>query len=206
MSNSPFKFIAASFASPDGAAKELEHLRENDRPKLIGLQDAAVIRKDEQGKIHIFETADSSGSKGAAIGGALGAVLGLLSGPGAIIAGAAGAAVVGGLAARLHDAGISNKALKEFGETLPAGASALILILGEAWVEQISKDMAAAGAQVLTDSLDSDLAAQIEQDIQENFKADKGPSEAQVISAKVQDARYKVDTDIQADEARPMVQ
>jgi uncharacterized membrane protein len=206
MSNSPFKFIVASFPDTDAAAKELSYLQEGNRSTMLDLKDAAVIRKDEHGKIHVFETADSSGRKGAAIGGAVGAVLGLLSGPGAVIAGAAGAAVVGGLAARLHDAGISNKALKEFGETLQPGASALILILGEQWVEQISKDLTAAGGNVLTDSLDAGLAAQIEQDIQDNFKADKSPTEAQVIGAKVQDARYKEDIDIQSDEARPMVQ
>jgi uncharacterized membrane protein len=206
MSNSPFKFIVASFPDSDAAAKELEFLHTGERSKMLGLQDAAVIRKDEHGKIHIFETADTSGKKGAVIGGAVGAVLGLISGPGAVIAGAAGAALVGGLAAHLHDAGISNKALKEFGETLQPGASALILVLGEGFVEQVSKDLAAAGGQVLTDSLDADLVAHIEQDIAEHFKAEKGPSESQVIAAKVQDARYKEDIDIQADEARPMVQ
>lgn len=206
MTTSPFKFIAASFASSDAAAKELEHLSEGDRPKLLDLKDAAVIRKDEQGKIHIFETADSSGRKGAAIGGALGAVLGLISGPGAVLVGAAGAAVVGGLAARLHDAGISNKALKEFGETLPAGASALILVLGEAFVEQVSKDLAAAGGQVLTDSLEAELVDQIEQDIQERFKADKEPSEAQVIEAKVAEDRRRDKLDILDEKSRPTLQ
>jgi uncharacterized membrane protein len=206
MSDSPYKFIAASFAGVDAAAEELKFLNEGDRPKLIDLKDAAVIRKDEHGKLHISETADTSGKKGAVIGGALGGVLGLLAGPGAVVVGAAGAAIVGGLAAHLHDAGINNKALKEFGDTLQPDTSALILILGAAWVDSIVNDLSAAGGKVLTDSLDEGFVAQIDQDIQEHFKADKAVSEADLIQAKVQDARYKADTDIQADEARPMTQ
>jgi len=205
MTNSPFRFIAASFAGGDTAENELKFLSEGDRPKLIDLKDAAVIRKDENGKIHMSETADTSGKKGAIIGGALGGVIGLLAGPGALIVGAAGAAAVGGLAAHLHDAGINNKALKEFGDTLQPGSSALILVLGEEWVDSISKDLATAGGKVLTDSLDAALVAQIEQDIQEHFKAAKPPSEADLIQARVEEEQSKSDSEIQSDEPRPTI-
>jgi len=196
MSNSPFKFIVASFPGLDTAARELKFLNEGERPKTIGLMNAAVIQKDEHGKIHVFETADTSGKKGAVIGGALGGVLGLLSGPGAVVVGAAGAALVGGLAARLHDAGINNAALKEFGDTLQPGTSALILILGAEWVDPIARDLTAAGGKVLTDSLDEALVAQIDQDIQEHFKAEGAPAGDQVMAAKIQEERHQDKADI----------
>jgi uncharacterized membrane protein len=184
MSEVEITFIAASFEDKNGAKQQAEYMYANGRDKLIGLKDTAVINKDANGKIHISESADTGGGKGAVIGGTVGAVLGLVTGPGAILFGSAGAAV-GGMAAKLHDAGISNKALKEFGETLKPGSSALVIIIESQWAKQIEKELVSAGATVLTDTLNADLASKIEDAIQDFSKPSKQLTEEQEMAEKI---------------------
>ncbi len=81
----------------------LKELKQAKRDKLIGIDNAAVIRKDEKGKIHIKETADIGGGKGAAMGAATGAAIGIIAGPLLVVPAAVGA-LVGGLAAKFIDA------------------------------------------------------------------------------------------------------
>jgi len=101
MSDVPVQLIVAAFQDEKSADMALKELKQARREKLIGIQNAAVIRKDEKGKLHIKETADMGGGKGAALGGVTGAAIGLLAGPALWVPAAVGA-LVGGLAAKLR--------------------------------------------------------------------------------------------------------
>jgi len=85
MSDVPVQLIVAAFPdekAADGALKELKRAK---KQKLIKIENAAVIRKDQKGKLHIKETADLGGGKGAAIGGVAGAAIGLIAGPALVV-------------------------------------------------------------------------------------------------------------------------
>ena len=78
--------------------------------------------KDDKGKLHIKETADMGGGKGATIGGVAGGVIGAIAGAalaGPVLVGA----LVGGLAAKLKDSGFDNdrKLGDEKGSRTPFG-------------------------------------------------------------------------------------
>ena len=118
-----------------------------------------MLRKDEQGKLHIKETADMGGGKGAVIGGVLGGVVGVLAGP--IGWAALGGAVIGGLAAKLKDGGFKDERLKKLGEGLGPGNSAIVAVVELTWVKQVEKAMADAGAQAVTEELSADIAKQL---------------------------------------------
>src|SRR5438132_1153264 len=77
----PVQVIVAAFDDEHGAEKALQELKEARKEKLIGIQDAAILWRDAGGKLHIKETADMRGGKGAVIGGVVGAVAGVLAGP-----------------------------------------------------------------------------------------------------------------------------
>ena len=57
-----------------------------------------MLRRDEKNKLHIKEVHDMGGGKGAVLGGALGAAVGLLAGPVGLAVGAG--ALIGGVAAK----------------------------------------------------------------------------------------------------------
>ncbi len=161
MNEVPVELIVAAFQDEKSAAEALKALRQARREKLIGIQNAAVLRKDEKGKLHIQETADMGGGKGAALGGVAGAAIGLIAGPALLVPAAIGA-LVGGLAAKLRDSGFSNERLQALGENLKPGSSAIVAVVEHRWVAEVEEAMAEAGADAVTAALGADIAAQLE--------------------------------------------
>lgn len=161
MSEVPVQVVVAAFKEEKAADEVLGELKAAKWAGLIGIQNAAVLRRDEKNKLHIKELKDWGGGKGAAAGGALGAVVGVLLGPGALIAGAAGA-LIGGLAAKLRDSGFSNARLNTLGESLKPGTSAIVAIIEHKWVAELEQEMEEAGADVMTAAIAADLAEQLD--------------------------------------------
>jgi uncharacterized membrane protein len=161
MSEVPVQLVVAAFQDEKMAAQALKALKQAQREKLITIQNAAVLRKDEKGKLHIQETADMGGGKGAALGGVAGAAVGLIAGPALLVPAAVGA-LVGGLVAKLRDSGFSDERLKALGENLKPGSSAIVAVVEHRWVAEVEKAMAEAGADAVTAALGADIAAQLE--------------------------------------------
>jgi uncharacterized membrane protein len=98
----------------------------------VGTYDAAVITKDDAGKVHVNK--DEMATRHGAWGGAaVGAVVGILFPP-AIIGSAIVGAAVGGVGGHLWR-GMSRADVKEFGEVIDAGQAALVIV-GESKLEQ----------------------------------------------------------------------
>ena len=72
----PVDVVVAAYQDEQGANNALKELETAKKDGLIGIQDAAVLRKDDQSKLHITETADKGFGRGAMIGGVAGAVVG----------------------------------------------------------------------------------------------------------------------------------
>ncbi len=160
MSDVPVQVIVAAFQQEQGAENALQDLKEAKKERVIAIENAAIIRRDEGGKLHVKEMRDMGGGKGAAIGGVVGAVVGLLTGPLILAAGAG--ALVGGLAAKLRDSGFPNERLKEIGDALTPGTSALVAVIDHTWVREAQERLARFGADVMTESIKADIAQQLE--------------------------------------------
>lgn len=160
MADAPIQLTVAAFQDENAAGEALKQLRELKKTKLIGLVDAAVIRKDEDGKIRIKETGDMSGKKGAGIGVLIGGAVGLLAGPIGLWAG--GGAIAGWLAAR-RDKGFRNERLEKIGEALQPGTSAIIAVVEHKWVSELENELAEAGADVTTEILADTIAEQLKE-------------------------------------------
>src|SRR5512134_3171918 len=128
MSEVPIQLIVAAFKDEKSAKEALKALKQAQKEKLIKIDNAAVLRKDEKGKLHIKETADRGGGKGAVLGGVTGAAIGLIAGPLLVVPAAVGA-LVGGLAAKARDSGFSDERLKTIGEGLKPGSSAIVAVV-----------------------------------------------------------------------------
>jgi uncharacterized membrane protein len=162
MSDVPIQLVVAAFQEEKAADAALRELKKARWAGLIGIKDAAVIRRDAKDKIHIKDIRDVGGGRGSVAGGLFGAAIALLTGgTGLILAGATGA-LVGGLAAKKIDMGLPNKRLKELGEALKPGTSGIVAIIEHKWVAELEKQLAEAGAAVLTETLKADIAQQLE--------------------------------------------
>jgi uncharacterized membrane protein len=159
MTDVPVQVIVAAFRTETDANTALDTLKRAQKEHLIRIDDAAIIRKDSSGKLHLHETGDMGGGKGLAIGGVTGAVVGLLAGP---VGWAAGiGAVIGGLGANLHDAGFRDERLKQIGAGLTPGSSAIIAVVEHTWVDTVTRQLQQEGADVVTAAIAQDVADQL---------------------------------------------
>jgi uncharacterized membrane protein len=98
------------------------------------------LRKDEKGKVHIKETAQMGGGKGAAIGGVSGAGIGIFAGPALVVPADVGA-LIGGLAAKARDTGFDDARLQYVGDNLEPGTSAIVAVVEHRRVDEVRKEL-----------------------------------------------------------------
>jgi uncharacterized membrane protein len=161
MSDAPVEVIVAAFQDEKAAKNALDVLKKAAKEGLIKIENAAVLSKDQKGKLHIKETGDMGGSRGAAIGGVGGAAIGLIAGAALVVPVAVGA-LVGGLTAKLRDSGFSDKRLESLGESLKPGSSAIVAVVEHIWVDKVKAELAKQRADVTTAEIKADIASQLE--------------------------------------------
>jgi uncharacterized membrane protein len=149
MTDEPVQVIVAVFQSEQGADTLLYELEAAQLSGYIGIQNAAILRRDQENKLHIREKGDWGPGQGAAAGAVLGALVGAIAGPGAIVVGAAGA-VIGSLAAKLRDSGFEDDRLQRLGDSLTPGTSALVVVVEHKWLADTETRIAEAGGDLVT--------------------------------------------------------
>lgn len=124
------------------AREDYQVIKELHAAGAVGTYDAAVVTKDDRGKVHVNkdELATRHGAWG---GAAAGAMVGILFPPSVIGTALVGAAV-GGVSGHLWR-GMSRADVKEFGDIIDAGQAALVVV-GESKLEQ-ALDKAALKAE-----------------------------------------------------------
>jgi uncharacterized membrane protein len=117
--------LAGAYSSVEAAKADYEIVKELHANRVIGGFDAAVITKDDEGKVHVNK--DETSTRKAAWGGlGVGALVGILFPP-SLIASAAVGAAVGGFGGHLWK-GMSRSDMKELGELLDEGQAGLVVI------------------------------------------------------------------------------
>jgi uncharacterized membrane protein len=188
MADAPVQLLIAAFQDEGGASAALQTLKEAKKEKLVAIKDAAVLRKDAQGKLHVSETGDMTGTRGGAIGAVVGAGLGILTG-GAALAIAGIGAVAGGLAAKLRDSGFNDERLRKLGEGLTPGSSAIVAVIEHTWVTEMEEELRKAGAEVVTEAIAADIAAKLEAGQNTAYTAiasDQGIAAGQIVTEEQQ--------------------
>jgi uncharacterized membrane protein len=117
--------LVGAYSSVDDAKADYEVVKALHAEKVVGGFDAAVISKDDEGKVHVNKD-ETSTRKGAWGGAGVGALVGILFPP-SLIASAAVGAAVGGFGGHLWK-GMSRSDMKDLGELLDEGDAALVVI------------------------------------------------------------------------------
>jgi uncharacterized membrane protein len=137
VSDNPMFLYAGEYENVDDAKADLEVLKELHREHAVGTYDAAVITKNEVGKVKIVDKIEKPTQHGGWAGMAVGAAMGLIFPPSVLVGGLLGAGT-GALIGHLRS-GMSNSDLKEVGEMLEDSEAALIVV-GEATIERAVDD------------------------------------------------------------------
>ena len=140
--NEQLDVLIAVYLIPDLAQKDFDAYVKLAEDKTIVTDGVAVVVKDADGEVHVQETGDHLGRKGAKVGGGVGLVIGLFAPPllAATAVGAAAGAVAGKFARHRMQAGIAEK----LDEVLPAGSAGLIAVYDHAYAEVVDGALANA--------------------------------------------------------------
>ena len=141
MSSETMEIFIAAYGTEHGAGAALKDFQAAQRAGAIDLIDAAVIVHTAEDKVKFEETADPSGKKWAKRGAIAGGVVGLIFPP-SIIASAIVGGGAGGIWGKIRDKGFKDEDLKEIGESLPPGSSAIIAIAEDRMIAQLERGLA----------------------------------------------------------------
>jgi uncharacterized membrane protein len=130
--------VVLAFDTETGAEQLRDDLIQLQKEHLIGLEDAAVAVRHQDGKVKIKQVTSLAGT--AALGGAFwGLLIGLIFFVPVfgLLVGAAAGALVG----KSQDIGVDDKFIKEVGNTLQPGNSALFLLVNKVVPDKVQETL-----------------------------------------------------------------
>jgi uncharacterized membrane protein len=163
---------AASYASKDDAIADYEAIKALYREIQTSHEfDAAVIAKNDQGKVEIVKKHEEPTRHGAAHGlgwglaaGAVAAIFPAIGILGALAVGGGAGAAIGAVSGHVTG-GMRREDLKELGEVLDEGEAGLIVVYATNMADQIAANIKAANRMIAreTDMAADELAAEIKE-------------------------------------------
>jgi uncharacterized membrane protein len=153
VSDNPVFLYAAEYENVEDAKADLDVLKELHREHVVGTYDAAVVTKNEEGKVKIVDKIEKPTQHGGWAGMAVGAAMGLIFPPSILVGGLLGAGA-GALIGHL-EGGMSRSDLKEVGEMLEDSEAALIVV-GEATLERAVEDATSRAKKELKKEIRAD--------------------------------------------------
>ena len=149
------------------ANEVLEALTKLQQENLIKLEDAAVVTKNQDGKVKIQQTLERAltGSS-AAWGGTWGLLIGLLFG-GPLLMAVLGVGL-GALFGRTVDVGIDNQFIKNIATDLKAGNSAIFILIRDMTVDKVADELSTYGGTLYHTSLSKDAEANLQKALEQD--------------------------------------
>jgi uncharacterized membrane protein len=151
--------IAVSFDDDREAYHALTLLKELDSQERVGVQEAVVVVRGEDGQLVEKDGTESPELVGTASGGLIGLLLGIIGGPLGVLIGGATGLMVGSLY-DLADYEETDSALGAISSSVQAGRTALLAEVVEGSPDVIDAEMSGVGGTVLRRSV-ADVEAEI---------------------------------------------
>lgn len=154
--------IIIAFKAPETAFEARAELAKLQKEYLIEMEDAVVVTRDDGGKVKLHQAVGLTGM-GAVSGGLWGGLIGLLFlNP---LLGAAVGAGAGAITGAISDFGIDDNFLKDVGQSLEPGGSALAILIRKMNSDRVLDRLSAFRDQgrVMQTSLPADVEERLRQ-------------------------------------------
>ncbi|HIK34710.1 MAG TPA: DUF1269 domain-containing protein [Thermosynechococcus sp. M98_K2018_005] len=172
--------VVIAFDDEYKANEVLIQLLKLQREHLIDLEDAAVVVRTKEGKVKINQTQDLT-LQGALGGGVWGLLIGLLFfNP---LLGWAAGLVAGAISGKLTDIGIDDNFIKELGQTISPGSSAIFTLVRQATPDKVIEEIAPFGGKVLHTSLSKEDEAKLQEALNRSNAASQSPTPSEVTTS-----------------------
>jgi uncharacterized membrane protein len=147
--------IVITYDTEQTGRDAFNELADLQKMQLLELEDAALAVKDDKGKVKVKQTLENQVSGSSAIwGGFWGLLIGLIF-LAPIFWGLMGA-LLGYIFGKGTDIGIDNKFIKQVGESLDPGGSALFMLVIKATPDKVLEQMQKFGGEVYQTSLSNE--------------------------------------------------
>ena len=153
--------VCIAFKGRDTADQVLNDLRSMQKAHLVDLEDACVVTRDQEGKLHLKQAVNLVAT-GAISGGTWGALWGTLVGIlfmnplAGLVVGAAAGAGGGALSGALVDYGIDDDFIKSLGEQICPDSSALFVLLRKVTLDKVMPELGKYEGTVIRTSLSNE--------------------------------------------------
>jgi len=152
------ELVVLAFDTEPGAEEMRDELLHLQKQKIITLEDAAVVVRKQDGKVKVKQAQSLVGA--GALGGAFwGMLIGLIFWMPWL--GLAAGALGGALGGALTDTGVDDKFIKEVGDTIEPGHSALFLLVSQSTPDKLEDELKKYDATVLQTSLSKEDEAKL---------------------------------------------
>ncbi len=131
--------------------------------ETIRIEDAAIVDKDDNGRIRLRQSKDISPGQGATAGTFYGSLFGLIGGPVGMLAGGALGAAAGGLWGKLRDIGVNDDHMRDMGDRINPGENLLFLLLERINQDAFVREMRRFDATLFESTAPDALDARVEE-------------------------------------------
>jgi uncharacterized membrane protein len=154
------ELIVLAFKTKTGAQEMADEIKNLQKMQLITLEDAAIVVRNDDGKAKVKQAYSLVGA--GALGGAFwGMLIGLIFFMPWL--GLAVGAITGAISGKATDIGIDDGFIKQVGNTIEPGHSALFLLVVEATTDKVMDELKKFDAEVLKTSLSKEQEARLKE-------------------------------------------
>jgi uncharacterized membrane protein len=148
--------IAIAYPEEDNATRAFDLLRRLQRERGVRLDDAVIVSRRPDGRVKLHQTLPPGATAGALWGGLIGLIF-----LAPLLGMAVGAA--SGHAAAFADTGVDARFMKELGEVMPPGGTALIVLMDRVDLSELSPLLAELDGEVIHSSLSDDAESRLQE-------------------------------------------
>jgi uncharacterized membrane protein len=158
--------VCLAFKDVDTADHFLNELRGMQKEHILELEDACIVVRDADGKIHLKQSVNLvaiGASRGASFGMLMGTLVGFLfmNPLAGLLAGGLFGAGSGALQGKLMDYGIDDEFIKSLGSAIEPNSSAIFLLVRKAVADKVMPRLEEYEATVLQTSLSDEQEANL---------------------------------------------
>jgi uncharacterized membrane protein len=169
--------VVFTYQEEDKAGEVLQALAKMQQEHLVDIEDAAVVVKNQKGKVKVRQTLETAVTAGSASrGGFWGLLIGFLFG-GPLFGALLGMAV-GALMGRGVDIGVDNQFIKDVGDDLVPGDSAIFVLIRKMTPDKVTAQLKRFGGTLYHTSLSAEAEAALVRALEDETVAKAVEAEA----------------------------
>jgi uncharacterized membrane protein len=142
MSKGQKDVLIAAYLFEDLARRDFEAIMRLAEDQTVSVEGIVLVQKDDDGEVHVTETGDHLGRKGAKVGGGVGLAVGLFAPP--LLAATAVGAAAGGLAGKFAKHRLESGIGEKMDAALPPGSGGVIAVYDSAGADSVDEALANA--------------------------------------------------------------